>query len=96
MIKFLNSDKDNFRYQIGETAYELPLFSEAIGGLGVERRAIKAGLDKKDVGNRVLIALQIALRDNEDAINAFEYLSMKEQLELVTKWADHSGAEPGE
>lgn len=85
------AEDGGFLYEVNGQRYEIDRFTDVYNSIGVQRRAVASGLT--DVGDKLMIALGVALKDDPDAIRALDHLSYKQGQELFEKWAEFTGAE---
>ncbi|MEV5042700.1 hypothetical protein [Microbacterium sp. LMI1x-1-1.1] len=82
-----------FLFEIDGRRVEIPKFTDIIGSFGVSRRAGARNVKEDDWGAKAIIALEIAVKDDESAVRLLDHLDTEQGVELLSKWGQFTGAD---
>jgi len=82
-----------FLFEINGHRVEIPKFTDIIGSFGVSRRAGARNIKDNDWGSKIIIALEVAVKDDETAVQLLDHLDTNQGSELITKWGEYTGAD---
>ncbi|WP_405373424.1 MULTISPECIES: hypothetical protein [unclassified Microbacterium] len=86
------AEDGGFLFEIDGHRVEIPKFTDIIGSFGVSRRASARNVKDDDWGTKSMIALELAVKDDETTVMLLDHLDTDQGIELLTKWGEFTGA----
>lgn len=90
------TDPEVFPYEVDGVLFEIPRFTDVVSSMGFARRLIEKDLPDEATGAMTLIALGLAHEDDERRIRVFDRLTKAQQIDMLGKWGEYTGADLGE